>query len=139
MDTRMTTGARTTRLNGLRAMLESRRQELASEVYGRIRGAREDGVLDHAEVLDPGESWEAEIQQAIGYQLLEMKSETLSRIEAALGRIDDGTYGDCVECDREISESRLRALPFAARCRPCEERREAAARPAAAPLWQDAG
>ncbi len=118
-------------------MLDGRRQALATEVQGRIRDARADGVVERGEVLDLGESSEAEIQQAIDYQLLEMKSETLSRIEAALERIDDGTYGDCVECEREIAEARLMALPFAARCRPCEERREITVRRAAP--WRDAG
>jgi len=55
-----------------------------------------------------------------------MKSETLDQIEAALRRLEEGTYGDCVECGVEIAEARLRALPFAVRCKDCESAREAA-------------
>jgi DnaK suppressor protein len=55
-----------------------------------------------------------------------MKSETLNKIEAARRRLDEGTYGDCFECGDEISEARLRALPFAVRCKDCEEARETA-------------
>lgn len=40
-------------------------------------------------------------------------------IEAALERIADGTYGDCVACGEPISEARLEAVPHAARCRNC--------------------
>lgn len=40
-------------------------------------------------------------------------------IEAALDRIKDGTFGTCVACGREISEERLNAVPYAARCRNC--------------------
>ncbi len=40
-------------------------------------------------------------------------------IEAALERIADGTYGDCVACGEPISEPRLEAVPHAARCRNC--------------------
>ena len=60
----------------------------------------------------------------IEFALLEMKTETLVRIDDAVGRLDAGQYGFCVECEREIAEPRLRALPFAARCQACEERHE---------------
>jgi RNA polymerase-binding transcription factor DksA len=53
-----------------------------------------------------------------------MRVETLLRIDEALVRLDAGEYGSCFECAGEISERRLRALPFAVRCRACEERRE---------------
>lgn len=40
-------------------------------------------------------------------------------IEAALDRIGDGTFGECVTCGEPISEERLEAVPHAARCRNC--------------------
>jgi RNA polymerase-binding transcription factor DksA len=40
-------------------------------------------------------------------------------INAALGRIADGSYGYCVACGEPISEARLEAVPHAARCRKC--------------------
>jgi len=40
-------------------------------------------------------------------------------IQAALGRIADGTFGDCVACGEPISEERLNAVPHAARCKQC--------------------
>ena len=40
---------------------------------------------------------------------------------SALTRLAEGTYGYCYECGDEIAERRLRALPFAARCKRCEE------------------
>jgi DnaK suppressor protein len=39
------------------------------------------------------------------------------RIEAALGRLDEGTYGRCSVCDREIDDERLEARPEAETCR----------------------
>ena len=75
-------------------------------------------------MLDQGESSEVEIQDAIGFALIQMKAETLDKIDAALQRLAEGTYGDCVECGAEIAASRLWALPFAVRCRDCEEARE---------------
>jgi DnaK suppressor protein len=56
--------------------------------------------------------------------LLQMRSETLVRIDEALVRFDDGDYGTCVACEGEIAQQRLRALPFAIRCRECQNERE---------------
>jgi len=43
----------------------------------------------------------------------------LALVEAALQRIDDGTYGSCTSCGRPIPEERLEVLPWAATCVPC--------------------
>ena len=117
--------AKTSRYNELRKMLENRRRELVTEVQGRIRDVRADGNKER-EVLDQGESSEVDIQEDIEFALIQMKSETLNKIDAALRRLEDGSYGDCFECGEEISEARLRALPFAVRCKDCEEARETA-------------
>jgi DnaK suppressor protein len=50
----------------------------------------------------------------------------LTQIDTALRRLDEGLYGNCFECGDGIAEARLRALPFAVRCRDCEQSREAA-------------
>ena len=117
--------AETSRYNELKQMLEDRRRELMNEVQGRIRDVRAEGSKDR-EVLDQGESSEVDIQEDIEFALIQMKSETLNKINKALGRLEDGTYGNCFECDEEIAEARLRALPFAVRCKDCEEARETA-------------
>ena len=109
----------------LRKMLEDRRRELVYEVQGKIRDGRRDYTKER-EVLDEGESSEVDIQEEIEFALIEMKAETLKKIDAALRRIGEGTYGECFECGEEIPAARLRALPFAVRCKDCEEAREAA-------------
>jgi DnaK suppressor protein len=112
--------ARRSRYNELKTMLETRRRQLVYEVQVKIRDARTDGTLER-DVLDQGESSEVDIQDEIGFALIQMKAETLNRIDAALRRLEDRTYGDCFECGEEIAEPRLWALPFAARCKDCEE------------------
>jgi DnaK suppressor protein len=112
------------RLDGLRATLESRRAELSQEVHGRIRDVRSDGTGDR-NVLDDAESSEIDIQDDIEFALIQMKAETLKKIDTALRRIEEGDYGECFECGGEIAQARLRALPFAVRCRDCEAVREA--------------
>ena len=46
------------------------------------------------------------------------------QIDAAMGRMDEGRYGTCVDCGQEIPIDRLRALPFTLRCQEDEEQRE---------------
>lgn len=105
----------------LKLMLTERRRGMQDEVQRRIR----DGRTDRAkEVRDDLEHSDADIQGDIELSLLQMRAETLTRIDEALVRLDAGKYGSCFECTREISERRLRALPFAVRCQACEERRE---------------
>ena len=121
--TKSKTAAKTSRYNELRKMLEERRRELTSEVQGKIRDVRAESGKDR-DVLDQGESSEVDIQEDIEFALIQMKSETLNKINEALHRLDDGTYGNCFECGEEIAHPRLRALPFAVRCKDCEETRE---------------
>ncbi|TRZ77509.1 hypothetical protein D4R87_02625 [bacterium] len=46
---------------------------------------------------------------------------SLMRVENALKRIEDGTYGKCLKCGGEISEERLMAFPSAENCIECEK------------------
>lgn len=110
-----------TRNAGLRQMLSDRRREMQDNVQSRIRDGRADRPND---VRDDLEVSDADIQGGIEFALLQMRAETLTRIDAALVRLDAGEYGWCFECECEIPERRLRALPFAVRCQACEERRE---------------
>ena len=56
---------------------------------------------------------------------MQMKADTLGRIDEALRRLEAGTYGTCAECGTDIASPRLKALPFALKCRDCQEREEA--------------
>src|SRR4029078_7555783 len=103
------------RYTELKQMLLGRRREIQAEVQGKMRGVGEErtwgGKLN--EVLDAVESAEADIQDDIEFALVQMKSETLNKIDDALVRLEQGDYGNCFDCGEEIAEKRLRALPFA--------------------------
>ena len=86
----------------LRTMLESRRDQLTSDVQGRIREVVTRGPGDRPSSTEH-EGAESNIQGDIELALIQMKSETLRRIFAALRRLDQGTYGNCVECEEPIS------------------------------------
>src|SRR5437764_14591892 len=119
-------GISRSRYSELKQMLDDRRREIQAEVQGKMRGVREEGTWGGKlnEVLDAVESAEADIQEDLEFALVQMKSETLNKITDALTRLEQGTYGNCFECGEEIAEKRLRALPFAVRCKDCEEPRE---------------
>ena len=118
------------RYSELKGMLEGRRREIQAEVQGKMRDVRAEGAWGGKlnEVLDAVESSEADIQEDIEFALIQMKSETLNKINDALARLEQGDYGNCYDCGEEIAEKRLRALPFAVRCKECEEARENAER-----------
>ena len=109
----------------LKKMLQDRRRELLHEVQGRIRDARTD-ITKERQVLDQGESSEVDVQEGIEFALIQMKAETLNQVDVALRRLNERTYGVCFECGDEIAERRLKALPFAVRCKDCEEAHETA-------------
>ena len=52
--------------------------------------------------------------------LRERASQQLALVDAALERIDEGTFGRCVRCGRQIPAERLEALPWAAHCIECQ-------------------
>jgi DnaK suppressor protein len=70
--------------------------------------------------------------------LMDRRTQQLVQIQDALARLAAGQYGFCQECDAFIGVPRLRALPFAQRCRDCQGKAERKARrePVMA-AWQD--
>ncbi len=49
---------------------------------------------------------------------------TLRLVDDALARLDNGTYGLCIDCGTEIDAARLKAIPYAALCLKCQSKRE---------------
>jgi DnaK suppressor protein len=122
----------------LRQLLEARRKQLTVEMQGMMRDVRAGRAEERAaDEQDVAESYQ---RSDVDLAVVQMKAETVARIDAALRRVEAGTYGRCVECEDSIAFERLRALPFALRCTSCEQSRERVTRtrperPASA--WQD--
>lgn len=115
------------RYDELKRMLEDRRREILNEVQSKIKDVRSEGTASlNTGVVDAEETSVSDIQEDIELALIQMKAETLTRVNEALERLNAGNYGRCNECGDEISPQRLRALPFAVRCKDCEEAREIA-------------
>jgi DnaK suppressor protein len=76
---------------------------------------------------------------AIRVTLMDRRTQQLVQIQDALARLAAGQYGFCQECDAFIGVPRLRALPFAQRCRDCQSNAERQARrESVAAAWQQA-
>ena len=110
--------------NDTRRMLLERRRELLNEIQNRVRDIREVGSnIDH-HPTDVRDTVDADPEDDVMFALVHMKAEMLERVDDAIRHFDEGTYGYCLDCGEVIALSRLRALPFAVRCRDCEETRE---------------
>ena len=113
----------TERYRMLKKMLEDRRLE----IHEKLRSLRETLPAEVAEVRDTEEQSVDDFIQEVDFALMEMKSETLRKIDEAVQRLEDGSYGQCADCGTDIGEARLKALPFAALCRSCQEQVESRA------------
>jgi DnaK suppressor protein len=66
----------------------------------------------------------ATLHAEIQVTLVDRRTQQMLQIEGALQRLAEGQYGFCQECDQFVGLARLRALPFAQRCRECQGRAE---------------
>jgi len=98
--------------------------ERQAEIRNKLRSLREVLPAAVTQVKDDEERSMEDFVLGMDFALMEMESETLRKIDEALLRLDEGTYGICSECDESISEMRLKALPFATLCRDCQEQAE---------------
>jgi DnaK suppressor protein len=63
-------------------------------------------------------------QKEFALILFDRGTRRLRDINAALSRIDEGSFGECVDCDQLIPSKRLEAIPWASRCLSCEQNKE---------------
>ena len=69
---------------------------------------------------DVGEQGIMDLLEDVGLVVTDIRRQELTRMDEALRRLRDGTYGTCEECGREIDEERLRVAPYAGRCIDCQ-------------------
>ena len=71
-----------------------------------------------------GETATVTLDREIDYSLEEASNHVLGAIDAALERIDAGTYGVCMTCGKPIGDERLEAIPYATQCIDCRRKEE---------------
>jgi RNA polymerase-binding protein DksA len=89
-------------------------------------GSLDDEVEEVAPTADNhlGETASATLGREIDYTLGDNAEQVISEIDAALERIEDGSYGTCSSCGEEIPRARLEANPWASLCIDCKRRAE---------------
>ncbi len=90
----------------------------------RRTGGEASGSLSNTP-LHPADLGTDSFDQEVSLSLLENEDQTLEAIQAALNRIEQGTFGRCERCHQELSKERLRALPFTPLCVACARLAEA--------------
>ena len=104
-----------TRLRTMQQQLTQRVFRLETELH-TLEAERDIEHMDHAQ------------EEAVNDEMIaldERSRRQVGEIQAALARIDDGTYGDCARCGEPINPKRLETLPTARYCTRCQEQLEA--------------
>ncbi|HRQ66134.1 MAG TPA: TraR/DksA family transcriptional regulator [Xanthomonadaceae bacterium] len=101
------------RLLALRQDLLQSRQDAADEVKPVVLDQAAVGRVSRVDALQ---------MQQMALHAARRRDERLALVDSALRRIDEGTYGLCVECEEAIDQRRLQVDPTALRCITCAER-----------------
>jgi len=115
------TATDTIEVAAVRARLTARLTELRAKVSDAlVPGPQESFGGIAGEVRDTGDESVAAERIDVRNALMERDTGEIRELERALARLNDGTYGTCVECSLEIETARLEALPVAGRCIHCQ-------------------
>jgi len=110
-------------LQQFREQLEEMRGEIITDVEQTLT----DMISHNGNIPDPNDRATIESDREFELRLRSRERKLLDKIEMAIGRIDNGTYGICAACEEPIGIKRLQARPVATHCIDCkleQERRE---------------
>lgn len=106
----------TNRFRDLLLAERERVQKAIDNIHDENPGSIEDETGDETQDQHLGDTATAMFDREMDYTLEDNSEHLLASINAALARIEEGTYGTCTRCGRQISEERLEALPWASLC-----------------------
>jgi len=102
----------------------SRVQEAIDYLHEETPRSMEDETQEIQSDNHPGDMATATLDREIDYTLEENEGRVLAAIDAALKRIENGTFGICRTCGKPIGEERLEALPYTTQCIDCKRKEE---------------
>jgi len=106
----------------LRSILMSKREELTGMIRSVKKNVRDSCVSDRTQgVRDQVEASQSVAAEDIRLAFIQMQGGELQQIDAAIQRLENGTFGYCEDCNEEIAVERLKARLFATRCLSCAE------------------
>jgi DnaK suppressor protein len=95
-------------------ILETKRRELMSGTSDRDEILIENAAEDFDRL-------QQQLNREVAIRNLDRESKLLKEVQAAIHRVEEGSYGTCLRCDEEIPEKRMKAVPWAAYCVNCQE------------------
>jgi RNA polymerase-binding transcription factor len=101
-----------------RRLLEEKKASLSSDL-AKTRSAEEETTEEATQ--DIADKAVSSYTREFLYSLTDGERSTLLQIDDAIVRIDDGTYGMCINCGQPMAEKRLTAVPWAPYCVECQE------------------
>jgi RNA polymerase-binding protein DksA len=104
--------------------LQDRRYEITGQVGNLENDLRDDMADNQNTPGDLADHGSGELNQHLSVTLMENDRVELERIDRALARFEDASYGRCDTCQKPIPMLRLRAIPWATRCIACQSRSE---------------
>ncbi len=110
-------------LKKFKVLLETKRDEIIKKAKQTLS---EDMALDANDLPDEMDLASSEYLQSFTFRLRGREKGLLDKIERALVKIEEGTFGTCEECEEEISIKRLEARPETTLCIRCKEDQERA-------------
>lgn len=81
-------------------------------------------ALSPDDLADETDLAASEINQNLVFKLRDRERQLMTKIDEALGRMDEGTFGTCMDCEEPIEPRRLEARPVSTLCISCKERQE---------------
>jgi DnaK suppressor protein len=109
------------------AKLDPIRRRLLEMREDLVKTVNKQQVSDTSgDIGDAADQASQSIEKEIMFELSDVERTTLDQIEAALRKIDKGSYGLCESCQKPIAKPRLDALPFARYCITCQSSSEKA-------------
>ena len=108
-------------LKKFKDMLEAKRQEIIKRAQQTLD---EDMTLDANDLPDEMDLASSEYLQSFTFRLRGREKSLLSKLDLALKKIDDGTFGICEICEEPIGKKRLEARPETTLCIKCKEDQE---------------
>ena len=112
------------------ALLENKLREQQAGLRAEVQGERAESDSERdrrsaREVQDRGDEANTDQWREANAAMIDHHVDEISGIQAALSRVDSGTYGLCVDCGESIGFQRLQAYPSANRCLECQSKAEA--------------
>ena len=113
------TGIKKSQMEKHRKQLLKVREEIVAKMHRTVSDGRDENLW--GETSDSADQALSSYTKEFLYKLSDVERRQFVEIEAALWRIEEGTFAECVDCHNPLPSKRLEIVPWASRCTNCQE------------------